>query len=121
MANANSVWMANRIVNDMAGMSGLTLKLYTNSVNKSGVGTEVSGGTYAAQTISFEKVPAVNGIARNDAMITFTNMPAVVVKSLGVWSGSNLVVFGDLTVDRRALSGEDLAFLTGDILASWLP
>lgn len=55
----------------------LKLKLMTVNGTDSGAGTEVTGGSYSQQTITFAS--ATSGSASNNSTITFSGMPSCTV------------------------------------------
>lgn len=118
MANANSVWMANRIRTDVLGLTDLKLALYSDQVTSSGAGTEVSGGSYARQSITL--VADGDGVLVNDGAVTFANMPAVTIRSGALWSGSDLVAYGPLVAEKELASGEEATLPDGRFKLDYL-
>lgn len=93
------------------------MKLYTTSTDDAGGGTEVTGGSYAAQTIAFTSTGT--GEISNSATITFANMPACTVLDFAVYSGTDLIVHGPLTTPRILSSGDSLIFGAGSVVVQW--
>lgn len=118
MANANSRWMANRIKTDVLGLSGLKLALYSDQVDADGAGTEVTGGSYARQTITLKSDG--DGVVTNDGAVTFTNMPAVTCRSGALWSGTDLVAFGPLVAEKTLAAGEEATLPDGRMSIDYL-
>jgi hypothetical protein len=83
MANNLTDTSENVILDAINGVAGtlfttpLKIKLVTVIGTDSTAGTEVTGGTYAQQTIAFTAAAA--GSASNTAQIQFTGMPACTV------------------------------------------
>lgn len=85
------------------------LRLFTVIGTAAAAGTEVTGGSYAPQSITWASATA-GGIA-NSASITFTNMPACTVVAIEIWdSASNRKWFGALTTSRTCAAGDSLTF-----------
>lgn len=119
MANANSSWLADRIKNDVLGMSNLTVALYTNEVTSGGAGDEVSGGSYARKPVTLENDGT--GRVRNQNEVEFPNMPTVVVKSAGIWDDNgNLIIYGKLDSNKSVQGGDPLKFVAHAIKMNWL-
>ena len=92
------------------------LALYTVAPTDSTAGTEVSGGSYARQTITFGA--ASGGTASNDANVDFSGMPACTVVAVAVLDAStsgNMLVYGDLTANKSVDAGDILRISTGDL------
>ena len=88
----------------------LYLSLHTADPTDAGTGAEVTGGSYARQTISFS-APSGNACS-NSTQVTFTGMPAVTVTHVGIWSAStagNLLFYGALTASKVVAAGESFA------------
>ena len=67
----------------------ITMKLFTGNLPSAG-GTEVTGGGYAAQTLSFGA--ASNKKIQTNTTLTFTNMPtSQTVAAYGIYSGVTLI------------------------------
>lgn len=67
----------------------ITCKLFTGNLPSAG-GTEVTGGGYTAQTLSFGTASAKK--IQTDTTINFTNMPTTAtVVAYGIYSGATLI------------------------------
>lgn len=74
------------------------LALFTTATTEAGGGTEVTGGSYARQAITFN-AGADAGLANQAATVTFTNMPSCTVVAAAVMdavSGGNMLIHGRL-------------------------
>jgi hypothetical protein len=92
------------------------LALYTSNPTDADSGTEVSGGSYARQTVAFSA--AASGTISNSADITFTSMPAATVTHVGVRDASsagNLLYHGSLSSSKSVDSGDTFKISTGDL------
>jgi len=79
-------------------------------------GTEVSGGSYARQTATFDA--AASGATQNSGNIDFTDMPACTVVGIAIYDAStagNLLVHGTLTANKSLDAGDTLRIATGDL------
>lgn len=93
------------------------LALYTNNPTIADTGTEVVGGSYARQLLSFAN--ASGGAKVSNTSETFTSMPATTVTHWGIRdasSGGNLLYFGafDLPIELNAT--DNLPIASGDIV-----
>lgn len=86
-------------------------------------GTEISGGSYARQTLTMAAAstgayPA--SIASNVAL-TYTNMPAVTVTSIDYFDSAGTPIrrwFGSLTASKTTNSGDTLTIGSGSLTAT---
>jgi hypothetical protein len=93
------------------------MALFTNVPNSDGTGgTEVAGGSYARQVMSFAD-PAVGAIA-NDSSMSFTGMPGCVLEGAALYdavSGGHMLYFGFYSSPRRVTAGATEDVLPGDV------
>ena len=92
------------------------LALYTASPNAGGGGTEVSGGSYARQSVAFGAISS--GSMSNTSAITFTNLPAATITHFAVLSASTagtMRVYGALNASAAVISGDQVQFPVGSI------
>lgn len=97
----------------------IKLALVTSNGNDATAGTEVSGGSYARQTITFD--PAASGSIASASTITFTNMPTCTVTGIELWDSAGTPVrlaYGSLTASKALTSGDTLEFTAGSITLS---
>lgn len=90
------------------------LALYTASPNAGGGGTEVSGGSYARQAISYSAI--VSGSMSNSAAITYNGLPNATITHYGVLdaaTGGTLKGFGALNSPVTVVSGDQVQFPVG--------
>jgi hypothetical protein len=96
--------------------STLYVALFTSDPGETGSGTEVSGGSYARQTIAFT---VTGNQASNTSAVEFptatgswgTITYAAVYDAL---SGGNLLAYGALTTSKTIASGDVLRIPAGD-------
>lgn len=97
----------------------IKLALVTANGNDATAGTEVSGGSYARQNITFSA--ASSGSISNDAVETFTNMPTCTVVGIELWDSAGTpsrLAYGSLTSSKALTSGDTLEFAIGSITLS---
>jgi hypothetical protein len=97
----------------------IKLALMTASGSDSAAGTEVSGGSYARQTISFGS--AASGQIANSATINFTSMPAATVVGIEIYDSAGTpkrLAYGTLTASKTTASGDTLQFAASAITLS---
>lgn len=110
--------LANHVFRNTAFTSptDVYVALFTDETSDAGGGTEVSGGSYARQAISFA-APSAGQIV-TDADITFTDMPAGTIISVAVFdavSGGNMLAHGPLATSKVVNTGDNLTFSAGDL------
>lgn len=96
--------------------SPLKLKLMTANGSATSAGTEVTGGSYVAQTITMGSSSA--GVAANTNAITFSAMPADTVVGVEIWdtAGTPLRLWwGAVTTSQTYASGNNATVAVGAI------
>lgn len=94
------------------GSSDPELALYTTPVQPDGSGSEVNGGGYTREAVSLTE-PDGTGTVTNDAVASFTNMPAVTVTHWAIWITDQMTldpmmaVYGELSTPATFLGGEN--------------
>lgn len=91
--------------------------LFTSAPGEAGGGTEVSGGGYARQPVSF--AAAANGAASNNADIAFPVATAdwgtiTHVALFDAATGGNMLLYGALSVAKTIQTGDQLIIKAGD-------
>ena len=92
------------------------LALYTSNPTAADTGTEVTGGSYARQSIAFS-APS-GGTTSNSATINFTAMPACTVTHMGIRDAAaagNLLYFGPLSASKVVNSGDTFTLNSTDL------
>jgi hypothetical protein len=95
------------------------LRLMTANGDDASAGTEVTGGSYVAQTIAFDA--AASGSIANNASISFTGMPAVTVVGIEIYDSAGSpkrLAYGALTSSRTVTSGDTVQFASDAITLS---
>lgn len=98
-------------------ISSVYLALYQTNPTVSDTGSEVSGGSYARQALSFGS--ASNGVKESNTSESFSNMPASTVTHWGIRdasSGGNLLYFGAFDIPIELNAGDTLPINSGDIV-----
>ena len=110
--------LLDHVLKNAAYTAGSTVKLalFTSNPTDAGSGTEVSGGSYARQTITFGTA-ASSGTISNTADITFTAMPAASVTHVGIYEhNTNYLLFhGALSSTKSVDAGDTFKISTGDL------
>jgi len=95
------------------------LRLMTANGDDASAGTEVTGGSYASQTIAFDA--AASGSISNNASISFTGMPAVTVVGIEIYDSAGSpkrLAYGALTTSRTVTAGDTVQFASSAITLS---
>lgn len=102
----------------VSGPAAIYLAVYTTATNDAGGGTEVSGGSYARQAMTFSAPDPTGGFIVTSADVEFSNLPAVTVTNAAIWtalSGGNLLCHGAVDTPIVLTLGSNLLFSAGDI------
>ena len=97
----------------------IKLRLMTANGNDATAGTEVTGGSYVAQTITFDA--AASGSIANNASISFAGMPAVTVVGIEIYDSAGSakrLAYGALTSSRTVTVGDTVQFASDAITLS---
>lgn len=95
---------------------GLSLRLMTTNGDDATAGTEVSGGSYAAQSLTLDA--AASGATSNSATISYTGMPACTVVGVEIWDTSGTprrIWWGALTASKTVNAGDIFEVAVGDL------
>ena len=124
MSNALEVALLNATLRNIPYTSPSTvyLALYTNDPTDADLGTEVSGGGYVRQVVTFGVPVQVdgNGTSTNTIVVTFPIATANwgTITHFGIRSaatGGTLLFHGPINSPRSILSDDQLRFSIGDI------
>lgn len=122
---AMSDYLEAALLNEVLRNTGYTppatvyLAMYTAAPSDSGGGTEVVGGSYARQAVTFA-APVGNTVS-NSASLTFTNMPACTVVAIGIFdalTSGNLLFHHTLGTSKTYAAAESVTVSIGDITVS---
>lgn len=120
MANLVTV-ESNAILNASSGQTTYTnpttpIKVALNTAVGSATtaGTEVSGGSYARQSITF--AAASSGSISSSVALTYTNMPAATITSVDEWDSAGTPIrrwWGNLSASKTTNSGDTFSIASG--------
>ncbi|MPZ13989.1 MAG: hypothetical protein GEU73_06130 [Chloroflexi bacterium] len=99
-----------------APVQPLKVALMSAAPSDSAVGTEIAGGSYARQNITFSAVSA--DVATNSADITFTNMPAATVGWVNIYDSAGTPVrwlHGALAASKTFTAGDSFTIPAGSL------
>ena len=99
----------------------LLISLHTGSIQEDGTGTEVSGGSYARQSLppldaNWTAASATDGLTDNASAIVFPVATADWgdVVDVGIWDESgNMLCYGTLTLHKVVNSGDQFTLPIG--------
>jgi len=94
----------------------MKLAILTANGTESAAGTEVTGGSYARQTITLSA--SSGGAQSNSADITFTGMPACTVTGWALYDSAGTPFrwrYGALVAPKDVNSGDDFVIAAGDL------
>lgn len=116
----------NLLINSFRGTSitapaTIYLALFTTATSDSAGGTEVTGGGYARQPVTFI-APPTPGVSNNSAIVTFTNFAALttvthaaLMTHLTNSYATSAWMHGPLVTPKAVAAGADLPIAAGDI------
>lgn len=122
MANNLTNTAENLILDHFLGVTAYTFDstvfvgLYTVAPTDSTSGTEVTGGSYARQAITFSA--ASGGATSNTTDVDFTGMPAATTVAVAVHTastGGTMLMYGTLTTNKTTDAGDTLRIAAGDL------
>jgi hypothetical protein len=125
MPGSASNYLENKLIDHSLGTTTFTkpttvyAALYTAAPSDTGGGTEVTGGSYARQTITFSA--ASSGSTSNNTNVDFNTMPAATVAAVGVFdavTAGNLLYWGTLTTSRTVSAGDSIRIASGALVVS---
>lgn len=117
-----SDYLENALINAVLRATAFTspatiyLALYTADPTDAKTGAEVTGGSYARQSIAFNA--PTNGASTNSAQVSFASMPAVTVTHVGLLDAAtagNLLFHGALASSKIVAAGNTFLVAAGDI------
>lgn len=94
------------------------LALYTVAPTEAGGGTEMVGGSYARQAVTFSDAVSPDGRVTNNAAVTFTNLPSgsiVAAALLDDVTAGNMLHYTTLASPRTVTAGDNLTVAIGDL------
>ncbi len=94
----------------------LKLRLMTANGNDTTGGTQVTGGSYTSQTVTFSA--ASSGSTSNSADVTFTGMPSATVTGAEIWDSAGTPVrwwYGALNANKVVAADDTFVVLAGEL------
>jgi hypothetical protein len=98
--------------NELVGKT-LNLRLYTAVPTATTAGTEVTGGSYAPQSVTIALNAQNLAVTTNDVL--FAGMPAATVTSCAVWNATEMLFYGTLTASLSTAAGDTVSFKAGSL------
>jgi hypothetical protein len=98
--------------------SALYMALHTADPGDSGTASEVTGGSYAQQTIAFGSTAGSTAVS--SGVVNFASMPACTVTHFSIRdaSGGNPLFIGPLSTPQTVTAGQTLTFPAGQVSVS---
>jgi hypothetical protein len=127
MAGNLSDYLENKLLDHALGTTAFTmpspvyLALYTSATTDAGGGTEVTGGGYARQPVTFS---AAAGGSKQNLAVTWPaasaawSGPVTHVAVRDALTGGNLLFHGPLAAQKSIASGESFQFAAGALTAA---
>ena len=105
-----------------AAPAAVYVGLFTSDPTDAGSGTEVSGGAYARQSVTFGA--PTDGAGSNSAAVTFPQATANwgTVSHFGIFDAAaagNLLLHGQLTASKTVNTGDVFTFPTGQLTVTF--
>lgn len=100
--------------------SPLKLRLMTANGSDSAAGTEVTGGSYAAQSVTIGSSSAGSSVT-NSADVVYASMPACTVTGVEIWDSAGSPVriwYGALSANKTVSSGDTFTITAGSLTLS---
>lgn len=122
MADNLTDTVENQLLDALVGNASYTvttpikLALVTANGSDSAGGTEVTGGSYSRQNISFDA--ASGGQIVSTGTISFGNMPTTTVVGIELWDSGGTpkrLAYGPLTASKALVAGDTLQFAAGSV------
>lgn len=105
-----------------APTTGMAVALVTATGSSTAAGTEVTGGSYARQNVTFGSASAATpSVASNSGAVTFTGMPACTVTGVDIFDRNGTprrAYFGNLSASKTVGAGDTLSFAIGALTIS---
>jgi hypothetical protein len=98
----------------VAPVAPIKVALVTATGTATAAGTEVTGGSYARQTITF--AAASGGSISSNVALTYTNMPACTVTGVDEYDSAGTPVrrwFGALSASKTVNAGDTFSIASG--------
>lgn len=106
-----------------AAPAAVYVALFTTAPTDAAPGTEVSGGSYARQAVTFA-APSTPGVFENSADVDFPQATGSwgTVTHFAIFDAAtdgNMLIWGALAVSKAIASGDIFKFLAGDLVINF--
>lgn len=119
-----STYLENKLLNYVlkgtayAAPTTLYVALFTSDPTDTGTGTEVTGGSYARQTITFATSTASKSSTATDALFPVATAAWGTVTHIGIYdalTAGNLLFSSALTTSKSVSVGDQIKIAAGDV------
>jgi hypothetical protein len=96
-------------------------RLMTANGSASANGTQVTGGSYAAQSVTAALGTEANGTVTTTSAVSYTGMPAATVTGMELWDSAGTPLrkwWSALAANKTTGAGDTLSFAAGQITAA---
>ncbi len=103
-----------------ATVTPLRCRLMTTNGSSSTNGTEVTGGSYTSQSVTFAAASSLS--AASNAALNFTGMPAATVVGVELWDSAGSPVrkhWGALTANKTTNAGDTFSIASGSLTVAF--
>ena len=101
--------------------TGIYLALYTTAIDDAGGGTEVTGGSYVRQLVTFEEATSPGGMCQNVADVVFPTATAAwgLITHAALRDESDNLLFHEALTESQAINiGDTFKLLAGEVKAT---
>jgi hypothetical protein len=101
--------------------SVIYVALFTVSPTPSGGGTEVAGGGYGRQTVTFGAASLGSTVSTSAVVFPVATAPWGTITAFALFdasSGGNMLYFGNLSTSRSVLASDQVQFPAGQLVAT---
>lgn len=98
----------------------LKCRLMTTNGSTTANGTEVTGGSYVSQTVTFASAASLS--AASNVALNYTGMPAVTVVGVELWDSAGTPIrkhWGALTASKTTNAGDTFSIASGSLTVAF--
>ncbi len=115
-----STYLANEFLNSvLRGLTGVYVALYTAAPSINGGGTEVSGGSYTRQQVSFEEPSGGQSGNTEDVLFPIASSDWGILVAYGLFdslTAGNLLYFSVFSSPRNVVANDQVKFTAGQLV-----
>lgn len=103
-----------------ATVTPLKCRLMTANGSSAANGTEVTGGSYVSQTVTFAAASSLS--AASNIALNYTSMPATTVVGVELWDSTGTPIrkhWGALTASKTTNSGDTFSIASGSLTVAF--